>query len=189
MEMCRGQLSQDDFFCPVQGWSVPHIAMQLVHAAISADPALPEIAIPVERRQLAKRLWRATAADGAEFGFELDGPLAHGDVVHATKATRYVIRQMPEPVLEIPLPAAPDAAAVTGWAVGNLHFPIEAQPGRLLAPDDTALRQSLDRIGIAYRAIDEVFRPHRLATGAEPHSHAAGPEAHPFVFKPVISRA
>jgi len=163
--------------------------MHLVHAAITSDPGLPEVAVSVDRRLLAKRLWRAAAADGMEFGFELDSPLVHGDVVFANAAARYVIRQLPEPVLEIPLPAAPDAAAVTGWAVGNLHFPIEAQPGRLLAPDDTALRQSLERIGIAYRAIEEVFRPHRLATGAEPHSHAAGVEAHPFVFKPVTSRA
>lgn len=163
--------------------------MLLVHAALSADPALPEIAIPADRRQLAKRLWRGVAADGTEFGFELDGPLAHGDVVHATAAARYVIRQLPEPVLEIPLPPAPEAAAITGWAVGNLHFPIEAQPTRLLAPDDIALRQSLERMGIAYRAIEEVFCPHRLAAGAAPHSHAAGPEAHPFVFKPVAPRA
>lgn len=163
--------------------------MHLIHAAISAAPVLPEIAISVERRQLAKRLWRASAADGAEFGFELAGPLGHGDVVFANATARYVIRQLPEPVLEIPLPVAPDAAAVTGWAVGNLHFPIEAQPARLLAPDDTALRQSLERMGIAYRAINEVFRPHRLAAGAAPHSHAAGPEAHPFIFKPATARA
>jgi urease accessory protein len=163
--------------------------MQLVHAAIATAPALPEIAITVERRQLAKRLWRATATDGTEFGFELAGPLVHGDVVHTTATARYVIRQLPEPVLEIPLPPAPEAAAITGWAVGNLHFPIEAQPHRLLAPDDTALRQSLERTGIAYRAIEEVFRPHRLAAGAAPHSHAAGAEAHPFIFKPVAAHA
>ena len=163
--------------------------MILVHAAIAADPALPEVPIAVERRQLAKRLWRATATDGSEFGFELAGPLAHGDVVFADAAARYVIRQSPEPVLEIPLPPSPDAAAVTGWAVGNLHFPIEAQPARLLAPDDIALRQSLERLGIAHRATEAVFRPHRLAAGAAPHSHAAGPEAHPFIFKPAGPRA
>ncbi len=168
------------------------VALHVVHAAL-APAATPSpaaiVPIPAERRQLAKRLWRAVAADGTEFGFELDAPLAHGDTVHETATARYVIRQLPEPVLEIPLPAAPDAAAVTGWAVGNLHFPIEAQPGRLLAPDDTALRQSLERMGIAYRALEEVFRPHRLAAGAAPHGHAAGPEAHPFVFKPAGSRA
>lgn len=164
--------------------------MLLVHKAIAAPTRpRPEIPIAVDRRQLAKRLWRATAADGTEFGFELDGPLAHGDGVHLTAESHYVIRQNPEAVLEIPLPPTPDAAAVTGWAVGNLHFPIEAQPARLLAPDDTALRQALARMGIAYRAVNEVFRPHRLAAGAAPHGHAAGPEAHPFVFKPATARA
>ncbi len=165
--------------------------MQLVHAPFAGEiiESSPTVLIAAERRQLAKRLWRATAADGTEFGFELAAPLAHGDIVHATNFARYIIAQTPEPVLEIPLPQAADAAAVTGWAVGNLHFPIEAQPTRLLAPDDIALRQSLERLGIAYRAIDEVFRPHRLAAAAAPHSHAAGPEAHPFVFKPVAPHA
>lgn len=162
--------------------------MHLVHTAITADSSLREIAVPVERRQLAKRLWRATADDGMEFGFELEAPLAHGDAIWASAAVRYTIRQLPEPVLEIPLPAAPATAAVTGWAVGNLHFPIEAQSARLLAPDDIALRQSLERMGIAYRATQEVFRPHRLAAGAEPHNHAAGAAAHPFIFKPVAPR-
>ncbi|MFT3830382.1 MAG: urease accessory protein UreE [Opitutaceae bacterium] len=159
--------------------------MILVRATIPSAPTLPEIPIPTERRQLAKRLWRAVATDGTEFGFELVGPLAHGDTVFLTDTVQYVIRQLPEPVLEIPLPPSPSAAAVTGWAVGNLHFPIEAQPTRLLSPDDTALRQSLERLGIDYRAIEEVFRPHRLAAGAVPHSHGAAPAAHPFIFKPA----
>ncbi|MBK8479183.1 MAG: urease accessory protein UreE [Opitutaceae bacterium] len=159
--------------------------MQLVHAALSVPVSeLVLVRIAADRRQLAKRLWRATAADGTEFGFELSTPLAHGDTVYATAVARYVIQQEPEAVLEIPIPAAPAAAAITGWAVGNLHFPIEAQPQRLLAPDDTALRQSLERMGIEYRAITEVFRPHRLAAGAAPHSHAPAAEVHPFVFKP-----
>lgn len=159
--------------------------MILIHAALpSAASPLPERAIAVERRQLAKRLWRATAADGTEFGFELASPLTHGAIVHVTAQAHYVIRQEPEPVLEIPLPSEPAAAAVTGWAVGNLHFPIEAQPFRLLAPDDIALRQSLERMGIAFRAINAVFQPHRLAAGATPHSHAATGETPSFVFKP-----
>lgn len=159
--------------------------MQLVHAALaSPGSVLGVVPIAADRRQLAKRLWRATAADGTEFGFELSAPLTHGDTVYLTEAARYVIEQEPEPVLEIPLPAAPDAAAITGWAVGNLHFPIEAQSHRLLAPDDVALRQSLERMGIEFRAITAVFCPHRLAAAAAPHGHTLAAEAHPFVFKP-----
>jgi urease accessory protein len=149
--------------------------LNLVRAALpSADPALAEVAVRVDRQKLAKRLWRGAAEDRTDFGFEVETPLRHGDVVWATERARYVIRQIPEPVLEIPLDVATDAAAVIGWAVGNLHFAIEAQTTRLLAPDDTGLRQALDRMGIHYHEAIEVFQPHRFAGSLAGHGHDHG---------------
>lgn len=149
--------------------------MNLVHAPLAhADPGLPEVAVRADRQRLSKRLWRAAADDGTEFGFELERPLLDGDVVWATAKARYVIRQEPERVLEIPLDVSPKTAAALGWAVGNLHFEIDAQDARLLAPDDTGLRQSLDRLGIEYSEAVEVFRPQRLGGGhghSHPHHH------------------
>jgi urease accessory protein len=151
--------------------------VHLVHAPLTAaDPHLPEVPIRVDRQKLAKRRWRGAAEDGADFGFELESPLAHGELAAATATARYVIRQLPEPVLEIPLDVAPDAAAVIGWAVGNLHFAIEAQPGRVLAPDDPGLRQALDRLGIHYHEATAVFQPHRFAGSLLGHGHAHGHE-------------
>jgi len=153
--------------------------MHLVHAPLSSfDAALPEISVCVDRQKLAKRLWRAAAADGMEFGFEVETPLRHGDVVWASDKARYVILQEPETVLEIPLDVKPDAAAVIGWAVGNLHFAIEAQPTRLLAPDDTGLRQALDRMHIHYHKVVEVFQPHRFAGSLAGHGHEHGHHHH-----------
>jgi urease accessory protein len=149
--------------------------MHLVHASLSSfDPALPEVAVRADRQKLSKRLWRATAEDGAEFGFEVETPLRHGDVVWAGDKARYVVRQEPEPVLEIPLDVKADAAAVIGWAVGNLHFAIEAQAARLLAPDDPGLRQALDRMHIHYHEGVEVFQPHRFAGSLAGHGHHHG---------------
>jgi urease accessory protein len=146
--------------------------MHLVHAPLSSvDDALLEIAVRVDRQKLAKRLWRAKAENGTEFGFEGETPLRHGDVVWVSDKARYVIRQEPEPVLEIPLDVKPDAAAVIGWAVGNLHFAIEAQETRLLAPDDPGLRQALDRMHIHYHETVEVFQPHRFAGSLAGHGH------------------
>lgn len=157
--------------------------MHLVRAALASfDSALSETVIRVDRLKLAKRLWRANAEDGVDFGFECEQPLRHGDVVFVTPQTRYVVRQIPEPVLEIALDPKPEASAVLGWIVGNLHFVIEVQAARLLAPDDAALRQSLERLGISFRAIVAVFQPHRLAA-AVAHSHAAATE-HPFIRPP-----
>lgn len=157
--------------------------MNLVRAPLAAwDAALPEVAVRVDRQKLARRLWRGVADDGTDFGFEVETPLRHGDVVWATAAARYVIRQAAEPLLEIALGDSPDQAAVIGWAVGNMHFVIEARPGRILAPDDTGLRSALDRVAIPYRVTTGVFQPHRFASIVG-HSH--GPhgevEGHPYL--------
>jgi urease accessory protein len=149
--------------------------MNLVRSALNSPQAgLPEVAIRADREKLGKRLWRGAADDGTDFGFELEAPLSHGDVVWTAAQANYVIRQQSEPVLEIPLDVSPEAAAVIGWAVGNLHFAIEAQSTRLLAPDDPGLRQSLDRLGVHYHEIVEVFQPHRLAVKLVGHGHDHG---------------
>jgi urease accessory protein len=153
--------------------------MQLVHAAVTnAETVLPVVAVRVDRLKLAKRLWRGAADDGLEFGFELNAPLKDGDVVWQTPAARYVVRQDPEPVLEVSLEIAPSAAAGIGWAVGNLHLELMAEATRLLAPDDPAVRQLLDRLKVPYRAVTAVFRPGRFARGAigaDNSPHELGP--------------
>jgi urease accessory protein len=146
-------------------------AMQLVSGPLAtANVSLPEVAVRVDRLTLAKRLWRGAAEDGAEFGFELAAPLKDGDVVGQTSMARYIIRQQPEPVLEISLEVASSAAAGIGWAIGNLHMELSAEPTRLLAPDDTAMRQLLDRLKVSYQPITAVFRPGRFArSNQQPH--------------------
>jgi len=143
--------------------------MQPISAPLpSSDPSLPEIAIAVDRRALNQGSWQGAAEDGREFTFERAAPLRHGDVVFQTESARYVIRQRPEPVLEIPLEVAPSAAAGIGWAIGNLHAELSAEPGRLLTPDVPNTRLLLDRIRVSYRAGNAVFRPGRFARGESP---------------------
>lgn len=149
--------------------------MQLISSSVAqSDPALPEIALCVERLQLAKRIWRGTADDGTEFGFELERPLQPGDVFWQTTAARYVVRQQPEAVVEISLEVAPSAAAGIGWAVGNLHLELQAEPTRLLAPDEPAVRQLLERLKVPFKATTAIFRPGRFARGNQ-STHELGP--------------
>lgn len=138
------------------------------------NSGLPEIALRADRFTLAKRLWRGTADDGMEFGFELTAPLKHGDVVFQNSSARYVIKQAEEPVVEISLDVAPSAAAGIGWAVGNLHLELSAEPTRLLAADEPAVRQLLDRLKVPFRQTTAIFRPGRFARGAQP-THDLGP--------------
>ena len=138
--------------------------MLLVTAPLAApESALPVVELRTDRRTLAKRLWRATAADGTEFGFQLLRPLSPGDTLHQTATARYVIVQDPEPVLEIPLSNLPaSAVAGIGWAVGNLHLELSSEAARLLTPDEPAARQLLARIQIFYTPTTAVFRPGRF---------------------------
>jgi urease accessory protein len=140
------------------------MSLLLVTAPIPApDPALLVTELRTDRRTLAKRLWRGTAADGIEFGFQLSRPLQPGDTIHENATARYVIVQEPEPVLEIPLAGLPpSAAAGIGWAVGNLHLELSADATRLLTPDEPAARQLLARIQIASTPATAVFRPGRF---------------------------
>lgn len=143
--------------------------MQLIHAPIAqVNTSLPEVALQVERQKLAKRIWRGVADDGAEFGFELETPLKHGECFWQSAEARYVIKQETEPVLEVSLDLAPSAAAGIGWAVGNLHLELSAEPTRLLAPDEPAVRQLFTRLQVPFRAATAVFRPGRFTRGQMP---------------------
>lgn len=132
------------------------------------DAALPEIVLPVDRLVLAKRLWRGVADDGTEFGFELEAPLRHGDAFWQTRTIRYVVHQRPESLVEISLELAPSAAAGIGWAVGNLHLELSAEPARLLALDEPAVRQLLGRLQVPFKPVVAIFRPGRFARGNLP---------------------
>jgi urease accessory protein len=143
--------------------------MTIVHAAISApDSARPEILLRTDRFTLAKRLWRGTAVDGAEFGFELEAPLKPGETFFESPTGRYVVAQGEEAVVEISLNMAPSAAAGIGWAIGNLHLELSADATRMLAPDEPAVRQLLERLKVPYQLTTAVFRPGRFARGAQP---------------------
>lgn len=148
---------------------------QLIQTVV-AEPniALTPIALRVDRMTLAKRLWRGTAEDGSDFGFELPAPLKSGDTFWQSAAVRYVVHQHPEPVVEISLAVAPSAAAGIGWAIGNLHLELAAEPTRLLAPDEPAVRQLLERLKVPFKPATAIFRPGRFAR-SEQSTHELGP--------------
>lgn len=149
--------------------------MQLVSGPpTSTDSTLPEIALQIDRHTLAKRRWRGVAADGMEFGFELETPLKPGETVFQSAAARYVIAQIPEAVIEVSLDLAPSAAAGIGWAIGNLHLELSAEATRLIAADEPAVRQLLDRLKVPYHSTTAVFRPGRFVRGQQA-THDLGP--------------
>ena len=153
--------------------------MHLIHEPVEfPDLGLAEVPLRVDRITLAKRIWRGVAEDGAEFGFDLATPLKHGATAFQTATARYVVHQIEEPLIEISLDVAPSAAAGIGWAVGNLHLELSAEPTRLLAPDEPAIRQLLARLAVPYRTTTAVFRPGRFARGDKPVHELGGSHKH-----------
>jgi urease accessory protein len=143
--------------------------MELIRQSAPENPAPTAVArLEVDRLTIAKRRWRGVASDGAEFGFDLAAPMSHGAVFASASGQRYVIEQKPEPVLEVKLIPRPAPVARLGWALGNLHFPMEVTDEVIRVPDDTALRQFLEREKIPFIAVERVFRPFARA-----HSHGS----------------
>lgn len=143
--------------------------MQLITNHLPSLPASKtQIQLPIDRRKLAKRRFRATAADGTDFGFDLPHPLKHGTPFHETEDTVYIIEQKPEPLLCIPIDTV-QQAAYNGWMVGNMHFPADFQPNAILAEDDPAVRQMLDRNKIPYQEAAAIFQPPAIAAKAHHH--------------------
>jgi len=135
-----------------------------------ADKSTRRVVLRADRVTLAKRRWRGAAADGREFGFDLETPLHHGDFFFVDDEARYAIEQQPEPVLEIPV-ATPEEAACIAWKIGNLHLGIQVLPALLRVVDDPTAAQMLTREGVAFVRHEGVFLP--LAAGGSHHHHHA----------------
>lgn len=140
------------------------------HALHGARHTTRIIPLAIDRWQLAKLRWRATAADGRDFGFELDFPLKHGDVILENDYGQYVVEQAVEPVLVFSISDATSAATLA-WSIGNLHQPLQVTTGELIAADDPALRLWCDQQHVAYRNEHRIFQPLRASAGHHHHHH------------------
>jgi urease accessory protein len=135
--------------------------MHLIQRMLAETSDLPEaqqILLTAERRQFLKRRWRAIAADGTEFGFDLESRLTDGCVIHHENGNDYIVRQLPEIVYEIPI-TSPDQAALVGWKAGNLHLPAQILPDCIRILHDDAMKQLLEREEWPFTEPEVVFIP------------------------------
>jgi urease accessory protein len=63
-----------------------------------------------------------------------------------------------EPLLAL-RPGDQQQAILVAFEVGNLHFPLALDADRLLVPDDAAMVQLFDRMGISWEKYRAPFRP------------------------------
>jgi urease accessory protein len=142
--------------------------MHLIQRMLAAASVLPpecQIVLRAERREFLKRRWRGIAADGTEFGFDLDERLVDGCVIHHRGGVDYIVRQMPEMVYRIPF-QTPAHAALVAWKTGNLHMPAQICDDAILVLHDDAMRNLIEREGWAFSESEVLFTPMK----AVPHT-------------------
>lgn len=126
------------------------------------------VVLTADRGTLLKRRWRGAAEDGKEFGFDLEQPLGHGDCFYADGDARYVVEQLPEAVLEIPI-TQPEIAARVAWTLGNLHLVVQVLPDAIRVADEPIARRALMEGHLPFQPASRVFLP--ISNGAH-HHHA-----------------
>ena len=138
--------------------------MQLVRrmsAERSLRPESGKVLLLVERHLFLKRRWHGVAEDGTEFEFDLESRLKNGCVIHQTDRADYVIAQKPETVIQIATPTA-ELAALVGWKIGNLHFPVQIVNGFIRVTADPMIRELLAGEDWPHEEITVVFQPLKL---------------------------
>lgn len=142
--------------------------MHLIHRMLAESSRLPpdkQIVLPAERRRFLKRRWRATTADGTEFGFDLEERLVDGCVIFHRDGFDFIVRQLPEMVYRIPF-ANPAHAALVAWKTGNLHLPAQILDDAILVLHDAAMALLLEREGWAFTEPELLFTPLKVMAHA-----------------------
>jgi urease accessory protein len=110
-----------------------------------------------------QRRWmrgRFTTARGRKIGIALPTgtTLAHGAILHVAPDWYLKMEAAIEPVLEI-LPSGFDEAVKIAFEVGNRHFPLALEDGKILVPDDKAMVRLLERLGARWEKRQAIFEP------------------------------
>ncbi len=84
--------------------------------------------------------------------------LAPGQVLHVEADWYVVVEAAPEAVLAM-RPRSREEGLRIAFEVGNRHFTLAVDGERLLVPDDPAMDQVLQRLGIPFERTHAVFVP------------------------------
>jgi urease accessory protein len=155
--------------------TAPHLH---VDGAALAGKTRDVLVLTWEQRRWTRK--RATTRGGRELALALPtgSVLRPGDVIAVEPEWYLAVEAAPEAVLAV-TPRDRAEAIRVAFEVGNRHFSLAVEGEDLLVPDDSAMVQLLDRLGVAWRRRRAVFDPvgagHRHEAGTSPldgHRHA-----------------
>lgn len=130
-----------------------------------------------ERRWTRKRVLTGAGREVA-LALPTGSVLQPGDVIAVEPGWYLVVEGRPEPVLAI-APRDRAEAIRVAFDVGNRHFSLALDGDVILVPDDTAMEQLVQRLGVAWERRTAVYDPiggggHRHEPGRSPldgHTH------------------
>jgi len=137
------------------------IVVKQMLAEQSPRPEAKRVRLLMERHLFLKRRWQGVAEDGTAFEFDLQSRLKNGCVIHQTDAADYVIEQKEEMVFQIATPT-PEQAALVGWKIGNLHFPVQIVDGFLRVTVHSLIEELLAAEDWPHEQVSVVFQPLKL---------------------------
>lgn len=116
------------------------------------------VVMTAEERRWGRR--RVVTRGGRELALALPtgSVLSPGQVLHVDAAWYVVVEATTEAVLVV-TPRSRDEGLRVAFEVGNRHFAVAVEEGRLLVPDDSAMEQLLRRLGVAFERTRAVFVP------------------------------
>jgi len=116
------------------------------------------LVLTAEERRWGRR--RVVTRGGRELALALPtgSALTPDDVLHVGPDWYVVIEAAPEPVLAV-TPRSPEEGLRMAFEVGNRHFTLALDGGRLLVADDPAMEQLLRRLGLAFERTRAAFVP------------------------------
>jgi urease accessory protein len=145
-----------------------------------ASPVSPEELRAKEEDTLVltweQRRWlrgRYTTAKGRKIGIALPTGtvLTPGAILHVATDWYLKMEAAVEPVLEI-RPAGYNEALKVAFEVGNRHFPLALENGKILVPDDPSMVRLMDRLGMVWERRQAVFHP---IGNTQSHPHGSLP--------------
>jgi urease accessory protein len=133
----------------------PHVH---VHDADLSALERDELVLTAEQRRWGRR--RVVTRKGRELALALPtgSVLVPGEILHVARSWYVVIEAATEPVLAV-TPRSRDEGLRLAFEIGNRHFVLAVDGDRLLVPDDPAMEQLLERLGVEWRREQAVFVP------------------------------
>ena len=127
--------------------------------ASSLAPREPDaLVLTAEERRWGRRRVRTRAGRELHLALPTGSRLTPGDILHVEPDWYVQVEAAPERLLAVRVSSFAESARIA-FEVGNRHFTLAVHGDRLLVPDDPAMIQLFERLGVPFERTSAIFEP------------------------------